>query len=496
MKDFWASGVVFFISIPLSMGVALSSKMPIHTGIICAIISGIIIWLFSKSHVYIAGPAAGLAIIVGQGLARVGSYENFALALFLAGIIQLFLGFIKAGSIGHYFPTSVVKGMLSSIGIIFILKQIPHLLGHDTTLMGDESFFQTDGTNTISSMIAAFQSFTPSIFILSLLSLFCVAKYKWGSLYIIILSVLSNEILLYLESPYALTSIHLLNFESHKGLVDFLDSLHFPDWHHIFQKNIWITSIHIAFFASIEAMFVFNAIEKIDPNRRSIDRNWELKVHGMGNMLLGLLGGLPMTGLLMRTSANIHSGGNSKRVSLFVGLWFVLLIIFIPEYLSKIPLAGLAAILAVLGFKLAKFSDYTKMYKRGPNHFIPFIVTIISVVFSDLMTGMFLGTIVGIYFVIKNNIRKSIVFVHDENYYLVKFTTDISFVQKNNLLDTLDKIPDGANVIIDGSKGIFIDDEIIDVIEDFMYRSEQKKIRVEVVKSINSLSPYFKQRMA
>ena len=505
-KDFQSSVVVFLVALPLCLGIALASNAPLASGLYAGIIGGLVVGFFSGSASSVSGPAAGLAVIVAGSIATLGSFEAFALAVMLSGILQIIFSLVKGGVVGDYFPSSVIKGMLAAIGILLILKQFPHAVGYDADYMGDESFEIGQGENTFTQIFSAFRLFHPGAVVVSLLSLAIMLSWEKraarsikffelipGALIAVFFAVLVNYIFSLTVPDLVIQGDHLVSLPFQGGLTDFVQGFRLPDWSQIYNPKVYTVAITIALVGSIESLLSLDAADKIAEGGRVSNKNRELLAQGIGNALSGLIGGLPVTAVIVRSSANVNAGAKSRLSAIFHGLWLLLCVVLIPTLLNKIPLAALAAVLLLVGYKLTKVELVKKMYAKGKGQFIPFAVTILAILFTNLLMGIFIGVIVGFFFVIRSNIHKSIVMVEDGGLYLIKFYKDVSFLQKPKLQRLLNEIPEGSTVIIDGSMSVYVDEDIVDVIEDFMTRESQNQIHVDLMKSPLALCPLFKE---
>jgi MFS superfamily sulfate permease-like transporter len=504
-SDLPASLVVFLVALPLCLGVALASGAPLFSGIIAGIVGGIVVGFFSGSQLSVSGPAAGLTTIVLSSITKLGSYEVFLAAVVLAGLLQIALGFLKAGSIGNYFPASVIKGMLGAIGLILILKQLPHAFGYDKDYEGDESFFQPDGENTFSELLTAVNHLSPGAVAISLLSLAililwerpALKKMKFFSyvpapLLVVAIGIALNEIFVAVAPSMSVDAEHLVTLPVADGLGGFIGQFTFPDFSRLFTQEALFVAVTIAIIASLESLLSLEAVDKLDPQKRNSPLNRELKAQGIGNMVSGLIGGLPVTAVIVRSSANVNSGAKTKTSAIMHGFLLLVSVMLIPTLLNKIPLASLAAILITVGFKLIKPSLVISMYKKGKDQFIPFMVTIIAILFSDLLIGIGIGILTGLLFVLKTNFHKALFSVNEENNYLIRLNKDVSFLNKAVLRDTFRDIPDGSYVIIDGSRSAFIDQDILETINDFRESAQSRKIEIELKQSIGASNPLFK----
>lgn len=504
-NDLPASVVVFLVALPLCLGVALASGAPLFAGIIAGIVGGIVVGLASGSALSVSGPAAGLTTIVLAAITTMGSFDAFLATVVLAGFIQLVLGFLRAGAIGNYFPSAVIKGMLAAIGLILILKQIPHAIGYDKDFEGDESFLQPDGENTFSELINAFGYihfgaviiFIVSMTILILWERPAIRDAKFSSilpapLFVVVIGALLNVLFSGTSSDLAIGSEHLVSLPVAESLGAFVNQFQFPDFSAITTKQCWITAFTIAIVASLESLLSIDAVDKLDPYKRTTPLNRELQAQGLANMVSGLIGGLPVTAVIVRSSANVAAGAKTKSSAVTHGLLLLLTVLFIPGLLNMIPLSSLAAILLMVGYKLAKPSLIISMYHKGKDQFIPFAVTIIAILLTDLLVGITIGILIGLFFVLKTNFHKALFSVTENNNYLIRLTKDVSFLNKALLRKTFSEIPNGSRVIIDGARSAFIDQDILETINDFRESASSRNISVELKQSVAALNPIFK----
>jgi MFS superfamily sulfate permease-like transporter len=497
--DIPAGIVVFLVAVPLCLGIALASGVPLFSGIIAGVIGGTVVAAASGSSLSVSGPAAGLTVIVLSAIATLGSFEAFLMAVVLAGAIQIVLGYLKAGIIGYYFPSSVIKGMLAAIGLILILKQIPHAIGYDFVLEGEQSFIESRGSTTFSSLINAFGLINYGAALISIVSVLILIywehpklkKYFFfqnvpGPLFIVFLGILLNYIFnLYLPS-LAIQQTHLVSLPTSTNVQEFLVQFTLPDFTSITRIDVWVSAITIAIVASIESLLSLEAIDKLDQFKRTSPTNRELKAQGLGNMLSGLIGGLPVTSVIVRSSANVNAGGRTKMASIIHGILLMISILLIPTFLNLIPLSSLAAILLVVGYKLAKVKLFKEMYKLGPTIFLPFIVTILSILFTDLLKGIGLGMAVALFFILKNN-YKTPYFYHKKEHksdelITLKLSEDVSFLNKGSILLTLSHLPENSKIVIDGTNSLNIDYDVLEIIHDFETNAKAKNIEVTLLK--------------
>lgn len=490
-----ASIVVFLVALPLCLGIALGSGAPLFSGIIAGIVGGIVIGSLSGSHLSVSGPAAGLTAIVAVAIGKMPVYQAFLLSVVVAGIVQVILGFIKAGMLGDYVPASVIKGMLSAIGIILILKQLPHLAGYDADYEGDYQFIQADANNTFSSLLSAVNKITPLALIIGIS---CLATYVlWDKvlikkarflqfipapLVVVAMGVAINQ-LAGGGTGLSLRESQFVAIPPAENAASFFKLFLFPDFQYIGLPAVWTSGITIAIVASLETLLNIEAADELDPFQRVTPTNRELKAQGIGNIVSGLLGGLPVTSVVVRTSANTNAGARSKGSAIMHGVLLLLCVALIPGLLNLIPLSSLAAILIYTGYKLAKPSIFKELFKKGRDQFIPFAVTIVAIIFTDLLIGIVIGIAVGLFFVLHSNFKTALFVVHDDLKYLFRLRKDVSFLNKPLLKTRLESVPSNAYVIIDISRADFIDQDVIEVINHFFKHAHLKNIKVEIKKT-------------
>lgn len=497
LKADFASGlVVFLVALPLCLGIAMASGAPLFSGIISGIIGGIVVGYLSKSHLSVSGPAAGLTAIILTAISDLGGFDVFLTAVFIAGIIQLFLGFIKAGSISNYFPTNVIEGMLAGIGIIIILKQLPHAFGYDSDFEGDESFLQFDGSNTFSAISGLLNYIQIGSIIITLVSLAILISWDKvsflkklklvpGALIAVIIGVVLNEIFKVSGSTLEITKEHLVSLPIPTSLEEFKGIIITPNFAEITNPKVWMIGLTIAIVASIETLLCIEAADRMDQQKRYTDTNIELKAQGIGNLISSLLGGLPMTSVVVRTSANNNAGAKSKMSAIIHGLLLFISVLAIPTILNKIPLATLAAILLLVGYKLAKPATFLHFWHKGKYQFVPFIATLVAVVFTDLLKGVALGIIISIIFVLKGNLKRAYSFKKEEyaegDVIHIDLAQEVSFLNKAAIKSTLNDIPNNSKVIIDASQTVYIAHDILDLIHEFKTtRAIDENIKVKL----------------
>jgi len=492
--DIPAGIVVFLVALPLCLGIALASGAPLFAGVIAGIVGGLLVSWLSGSQLSVSGPAAGLTVIVLHAIEKLGDFRAFLLAVTIAGGIQLLLGFLRAGVIGAYFPSAVIKGMLAAIGLILIMKQIPHVVGFDADFEGDEAYMPADAESTVSEIFKSFAAFSLGPVIVSAVSitillLWETALFKRNR----ILSMLPGPLVAVLwgvgfnlfTRDSELLSIHpehLVSLPAIEGIGGFVQQIKFPDFSQYANPEIYSIALTIAIIASLETLLSLEATDKLDPLKRVAPTSQELKAQGVGNILSGLLGGLPMTAVIVRSAANINAGGKTKVACFIHGLLLLLSVMFLAEYLNLIPLACLASILVLTGYKLAKPKIFMEMHAKGMNQLAPFVITVAAILVTDLLKGMAIGVVCGLFFVIKANFHAAISLTQDGKHYLLRLNKDVSFLNKALLRSYLDRVEEDSSLIIDGSKAHFIDQDILETIQDFLDAAQDNNITVELKK--------------
>ena len=497
LKDDLPAGlVVFLVALPLCLGIALASGAPLYSGIIAGVVGGTIVGLFSGSSVGASGPAAGLAVIVFTLINDLG-FEPFLLAVVLSGVMQIAMGFLGAGTVAYYFPTSVIKGMLASIGIILILKQLPHAIGYDKDFEGDMSFFQPDGENTFTEILLSFDYLSWGAVIIAGVSLLILISWdklipKKGlfkmvpsALVVVVVSVLINSFFDSFIPEFVLRQEHLVNIPKMNSMDAVNSVITFPAFDRIFDKNIWIGAGTIAIIGSVETLLCVEATDKLDPHKRITPPNRELKAQGVGNIIAGLIGGIPITQVIVRSSANIDAGSQSKYSTVFHGIFLLISVLIIPGLLSKIPLAALAAVLIVVGYKLAKVELFRLMYSRGREQFAPFAITVVAILLSDLLIGIGIGMVTAFYFILKRNLQTDHHRLREEvdgnHVHKIVLSEEISFLNRGSLQDALQHVHQGEEVIVDGSKSVSIPYDIYDMVIEFESTAHERDIQVTLI---------------
>lgn len=494
-KDFGASIVVFLVALPLCLGVALASGAPAFSGIVSGIVGGIIVGFLSQSQTSVSGPAAGLATVVLAAIASLGSFELFLTAVSIAGCMQVVFSCLKAGFIADFVPSNVIKGLLAAIGIILILKQLPHAVGFDKDPEGDFGFFQSDGANTFSELFNIFRFFKPGAIIISGLSLLTLIfwpkiilskiKFLPASLLVVLLGVVLNYVFQHWIPFLAIETSHLVSLPPFE-VANLTAYFHRPSLAHWQNPKVWMAGMTIAIIASIETLLNIEAIDKIDTLKRISPPNRELFAQGVGNICAGLLGGIPITSVIVRSSVNIATGNQTKVSTILHGIFLLLSVLLLSPILSLIPLASLAAILLYTGYKLANIALFKEMYRKGWVHFSPFIITILAIIFTDLLVGILVGLAVGIVFLMRSNYQNPFVRedskLHIGDVVKLVLPNQVSFLNKATIKETLWSVPDQSKLVIDASNSDYIDADILELIEDFkMIVAPQKKIQLNIL---------------
>lgn len=497
LKSDFASGlVVFLVALPLCLGIAMASGAPLFSGIIAGVIGGLVVGSLSQSHISVSGPAAGLTAIVLTAITDFGAFDVFLMSVFIAGLIQLALGFLKAGSISNYFPTNVIEGMLAGIGIIIILKQLPHAFGYDADFEGDQAFIQNDGSNSFSFLFDVINHIHLGAVVISLVSL--VILIAWdkvsflkklklvpGALIAVIAGIVLNEVFISTGSSLAIAKEHLVSLPVPKSFDEFKSILIMPNFGAVTNPQVWVVGVTIAIVASIETLLCIEAADRMDVQKRYTNTNVELRAQGIGNIVSSLLGGLPMTSVVVRSSANNNAGAKSKMSAIIHGVLLLVSVLSIPALLNKIPLATLATVLILVGYKLAKPATFFHFWEKGKYQFVPFIATLVFVVATDLLKGVALGIIISIIFVLRGNLKRAYSFKKEEyedgDVIHIDLAQEVSFLNKAAIKLTLNEIPENSKVIINAHDTEYIAHDVLDLIREFKEtRAIDENIKVKL----------------
>lgn len=497
LKGDWKSGIaVFLVALPLCLGIALASGAPLLAGLVAGIVGGTLVSLLSGSELSVSGPAAGLTIIVATAIADLGSFPGFLVAVIIAGLIQVALGLLKLGKIGGFFPSSVIRGMLVAIGIVIILKQIPHAIGDDLDFIGEFEFDQKDGENTFTEILKSLASIKMGALLISLLGLVILfswtklgQKFSWmnalpASLFVVLAGVGINEGLAIWNPEWFLgdSKDHMVNLPVFASSSEIYAGIISPDWSFLSHPKVYSIALTLAIVATLESLLSLEATDSLDPLKRISSPDRELLAQGAGNVVSGLLGGLPITSVIVRSSTNIYAGGKSRMSGFFHGVLLIVAVVLLPLYLNKIPLACLASILLYTGYKLAHPKEFKKVFAEGWKQYVPFLVTVAVVVGVDLLWGIFVGTLVGLAFVVITNYSSVFTVFKNGNEILIKFQKDVTFLHKMQLKETLRKIPVGSEVYIDTTKVHFMDHDINLLIQEFISTAQERGIEVDLKK--------------
>ncbi len=489
--DIPASIVVALVALPLCLGVALASGAPLFSGIIAGVVGGLVVGGLSKSPLSVSGPAAGLTVIVLAAIESLPSFQIFTLAVMLAGVMQLAFSFTRAGILAEFVPSSVITGMLAAIGLILILKQIPHAVGYDAEAEGIFEFSTADGFNTISRLWDSVTGrLTPGAVLIAAVSLAFLfwwdaarpkqgpLRFVPGPLVVVVIGVVGNALLGAMMPEWQLGTRHLVQVPIAASPAEFVNLFSLPDFTAITSGTVWSVAVTLAIVASLESLLSVKAIDELDPKRRTTDKNWELMAQGGGNIVSGLIGGLPVTSVIVRSSANVDSGAESKLSTLLHGTWLLVSVALIPAVLNLIPLSALAAVLIATGYKLTKPKLFVERFKQGWTQFVPLVVTVVAILFTDLLEGIVIGMVVGFIFVIARNFRPAITVAHDGGDWLVRARRNLYFIHKYELQKSLARVPDGANLMIDLTSTNYVDLDNVDVINAFIRNAAYRDIAV------------------
>lgn len=482
-KDLVAGLVVFLVALPLCLGVAVASNAPPLAGILAGIIGGVVVGFLSGSHTSVTGPAAGLTAVVAAQIGKLGTFDTFLLAVMLAGLIQFLMGVFRAGSIAGFFPSSVIKGLMAAIGVILILKQIPHVVGHDPDPEGDMAFAQPDHENTFTEIWASFFDVQWGAALVGLLSI--VLMVVWDKiprlkkslvpapLVVVVLAVLVNLVLRGMKSSLEIAASHLVQVPAANGLHNFTSFLDLPNFAAWTNPAVYGSALAIAIVASLETLLNLEAVDKLDPQQRRSAPNRELMAQGVGNFFSGLVGGLPMTSVIIRSSVNINAGARTRKSAVMHGLLLFGCVLLVPHWLNEIPLAALAAILLVTGYKLASPKLIRQMWGEGLSQFLPFAITVVAIVLTDLLVGIGIGLAASIAFILQSNMRHPLRKVMEQHItgevLRIELPSQVSFFSRSVLEKNLRSQPRGGHVLIDARNTDYIDADVLDLIQDYQH---------------------------
>jgi MFS superfamily sulfate permease-like transporter len=493
-SDLPAAVVVFLVAVPLCLGIALASGAPLFSGIIAGVVGGVVVGLLSGSQLMVSGPAAGLTAIVIAGIQDVGSFEAFLVAVVLGGLLQIVLSVLRAGIIGYYFPSSVIKGMLAAIGLILILKQFPHAVGYDADVFGDQSFQQANQENTFTAIAHAFRAVQPGAVIVSLIGLVVLVAWNQPALkrlkripaplVVVLLGVGLNALFAAVAPALAIRDTHLVTLPVAASVGEFLTQFTMPDWSALRNPAVYMLGVTIALVASLETLLSLEATDKMDPYKREAPTNRELLAQGVGNTVSGLVGGLPITGVIVRSSANIDSGAKTKLSAVLHGLLLFGAVVAIPGLLNHIPLAALAAVLLFTGYKLAHPALFRTAWRIGRYHFVPFVVTIVAILLTDLLVGISIGLAVGVFFILLDNLKAQPLVPQSPPGAVLKryaLPEQVTFLNKASIVTMLEALPPGSRIEIDGRNARHVDYDVLEVIHDFKATARSRNIDYRLV---------------
>lgn len=487
-----ASIAVFLVALPLCLGIAMASGAPLAAGLIAGIIGGLVVSWASGSQLSVSGPAAGLTVIVFTAIETLGSYEAFLLSVVIAGILQIAMGYLKAGIIGAFFPSAVIKAMLSAIGLILIIKQIPHAVGYDVSFEGDDSYMMETASSSFGELFDSFGAISPGATVIAVVALliliawdsnylrkFTIVRRVPGALMAVIWGIVFNLVALDMFPSLAVLGEHLVSLPILDDFNQFTELFMTPDFSIFTNPQVYVVAFTLAIIASLETLLSLEAVNKLDPLKRIAPTNRELKAQGLGNILSGMIGGLPITSVIVRSSANVNAGGVTRMSAFLHACWLLLSVLIFAKYLNLIPLSALAAILLHIGFKLANPRQLINMYKEGMTQFLPYIITIVAVLATDLLQGIIIGIFVGLFFVIRANYHSSIEMFNYGNQYTIQFNKDVSFLNKALLRKLLLQIPENSSLIVDCSRSQFVDHDIMETVTDYIKAAPDDNILVQ-----------------
>ena len=495
--DTRAGLVVFLVALPLCLGVALASGAPLMSGIVTGVVGGVLVSRLSGSQLMVSGPAAGLTAIVAAAILQLGSFRAFLVAVVIAGILQIVLRFLRAGIIAYFFPTSVIRGMLAAIGLILILKQLPYALGASIAPLGTGSAgaagADAEGGGTLGAIFAAVSNVRPGALVIAFASLALLIAWEHprftrarkvvpAPLAVVVLAVLANQLFAATTPAMHLAGGALVNLPAADG---WRSMFAFPDWSQLANPAIYGIAVTLALVASLETLLSLEATDKLDPYKRTSSADRELLAQGVGNVAAGMLGGLPMTGVIVRSAANVSAGGRTWRASFFHGLFLATAVATLASVLNLIPLAALAAILIFTGYKLVHPSTIRRAYAMGPAYVIPFAATIIAILATDLLIGIAIGLTIGAFFVLLESYRHAYFYQREESedhqHVRLHLAEEVSFLNKARINAALNEVPAGCVVTVDGSRSRYIDPDVVEILHEFRDRAVLKNITFRLV---------------
>lgn len=497
-----ASMVVFLLGLPLSLGVAMASGVPMFSGLITAVIGGVVVGSLSKSSLNVSGPAASMAVIVLSMVKTLPSFEAFLLALMLAGAIQVLFGVFKAGVIGDYLPSSVVTGMLSAIGISIIINQLPHTVGFDRDFVGDVASVHVNQDILSRMYLLIIKGLTLEAIFISVGSLLIliiwsnkklikpgILRYLPPPLLAILFGIIVHVLFKWLLPTFAFSAEHLVRVPVSSSLSDFVGHFDLPDFKYFTHKGVWAAAFALAIIASIQALLGIESTDKLDPQKRVTPPNRELIAQGIGNVVSGLLGGVLLTSVIVRSLANVNAGARTSASVIFQGLLMFVCILAIPTLLNQIPLAALGAVLIFVGYQLVRPKIFIENYKKGWAYFIPFIITVVGILWTDLLIGVCAGLLVAAFFVLFDSFQPFVATAQVDNHFYFRFERNLNFLHKHELKQTLKSIPDKTQVTLDFSNITAVDEEITALLNDFIQVAPNRSIQISIQQNENKFPP-------
>ncbi|MFC6223467.1 SulP family inorganic anion transporter [Hymenobacter artigasi] len=498
-QDALAGMVVFLVALPLCLGISLASGAPLLAGIITGIVGGVVVSWLSGSHLSVSGPAASITVIILSAIASLGSFQAVMAATIVAGVVQMLLGAAQAGIIGLYFPSGVIRGMLAAIGLILIMKQIPHFMGADSDYFEDSTFYQADGQNTFSAIVSALRHLSPSATLEGSVSLLLMLvwdrpwRQRFGplrripaALVVVVVAIGLNQLLGHFSPALAVRPEHLVHLPVVSSPSELVGELMFPNFRDFLNPDVYLVGLTIAVVASLATLLSVEAVDKLDPQHRQTPLNRELLAQGVGNIVSGLLGGLPMTAVIVRSSANLDAGAQTRLSAFIHGVLLLVSLLFLAQVLNLIPLSAMAAVLLIVGYKLTRPALYLRQWRLGWMHFLPFIVTILAILFLDLLKGVGLGLVVGIFFILKANAKQGYFLhhhlpAHAPGTVYLRLAEHVSFLNKAGIISELHNLSAGAHVVLDGTQTVEIDHDVLEAIEEFRLLAPSRRITLELL---------------
>lgn len=490
--DLPAGLVVFLVALPLCLGVALASNAPLLSGLVAGVIGGLLVPLISRAPLSVSGPAAGLAAIVASGVDSLGSFSAFATAVVLAGAMQILLGLLRGGVVASFIPNAVIRGMLAAIGVLLILKQFPHALGYDAEAHRGTSYAMTDSPEAFSQIGRTFAFLEVGAIAISAVSIALLVAFervkalrelRWlpGALAVVLVGTAMNELFVRFVPSLALGDRHLVSVPTADSVSGLLGEFSFADLGAVSDPRVLTMAVTLAIVASLETLLSLEAIDKLDPFKRRSDPDRELLAQGLANAASGLLGGLPITSVIVRSSANVNAGGRTRVAAFVHGALLAFSVLLAGAWLNRIPLAALATILLVTGYKLAKPSLFRSMYDLGMRQFVPFVVTILAIVLTDLLRGIVVGIVLGILNTIRSSMSGAFEVIEErEGVRRLRFLKDIHFFHKAAILEALEAIPEKTWLTVDRGLADFVERDVVEMLCEFQQAASTHGVRLDL----------------